>query len=196
MSTKTLALIALTTLWGFNEARADVVGDRVLLIANGGQCGASAKSFTRIKQLPDGSQIAEGGEFQVPNGSYLEITSVEYTTPYSTAWAADYLEYVDVAIRQRTGTARTTVLYAAYQNRSTYADNGDGAYVGIGEVVGTGGQTHHAAFPVGPLMGSAGRLCLSAKSSFFLFGGTARVRGRLLPSGEPPIITPPPGVHR
>jgi hypothetical protein len=53
-----------------------------------------------------------------------------------------------------------------------------------------GTQTRVAAFPVGPLMSSAGRLCLSASSNFQLYSGSVRVRGRLIPTGSP-IITAP-----
>lgn len=183
-----LAGSLLATMWS-GDARADIVSDRVLLVTGGGGCPSGEMSFRRIQQRPDGSQTAETSEYQVPYGSYLEVTSIEYTTPYSTPWAQWLYQVVDVSIHQRSGTASTLVLDARYQNSTLYGKEADLSYSEIGEAASPGAETHVASFPVGPLMGSAGRLCVSAANNFWLFGGSIRVRGHLLPSGEPPIVT-------
>jgi hypothetical protein len=174
-------------------ARADAVSDRVLLIPGGGSCATNTPMFRRIKQLPDGSQTTETVEFQVPSGTYLEITSVEYTLPYYTPWAKFYVQSLDVTIRQRGGTASTSVLSARYGNSSVFADDGTSNYADIGELVSSGAQSHTAAFPVGPLMSAGGRLCAASSANFWMYGGTVRIRGRLIPSGEVGVM-PSPGT--
>src|SRR6476620_457982 len=103
MNTKLLALLSLTTLFAVDEARADVVSDRVFLTAGASGCPTDQLGFRRIKQMPDGSQSLESTEFQAPYGTYLEITSVEYTTPNDSSWAKVLYQPLDVVIRQRTG---------------------------------------------------------------------------------------------
>lgn len=179
-----LAIVAILPVASL-EARADVVSDRVLLTTGPATCGTGALGFHRTRQMPDGSQTVESAEFQVPSGSYLEVVDVEYITPYWTAWAKDYQQWIDVSIRQRTGTASTVVLAASYQNRATYGDNGNGSYVETGEVLGTGGQTHAVAFAAGPLMSSDARLCaVPNTNNFWIYGGRVTVRGRLIPTGD------------
>lgn len=183
------ALLALPTLASIPEARADVVSDRVYLTTmSSSACGTASLGFKRIKQLPDGTSTAESSEFVVPNGMYLEITSVEYTPPYSSAWAKFYQQFISVAIRPRSGAAGSaTVLNASWQNPTIYGTNGSTAddYSEIGEIVQAGAQTHTVTFPVGPLMSSAGRLCTNATSNnFWIYGGSVAVRGLLIPTGS------------
>ncbi len=183
-TTLALALALVTAAAAADEARADVVTDRVLLVTGSayGCTGTGALGFRRVLQQPDGSQTMESTEFQVPSNQYLEVTSVEYTTPYYTPWAKSYVQSLDLTLRRRAGGASTLVFMGRYQNASTYAD--DGAELeDLGERVSPAAQTRVAAFPVGPLMGSTARLCASATSSFWTFGGTVRVRGRLVPTG-------------
>ena len=189
MTTKLLALLSLLTVLSTGEARADVVSDRVFLITGAPGCPTGSIGFRRIKQTPDGAQTQESNEFQVPLGSYLEVTSIEYTTPYHTQWAMDYSQSLDILIRARNGSTSTSVLSARYQNGSVYAKDGN-AYVGVGEIASQGARTRVAAFPAGPLMGSAARLCAAATHNFWLFGGSVRVRGRLIPTGG--LVVPPP----
>lgn len=169
-------------------ARADVITDRVLLYTGGSGCG-----FRRIKQLPDGAQTQETTEYQVPYGQYLEITSIEYTLPYWMAWAKFFQQSLDVTIKQRTGTASTNILAVKYGNETGHYEDQNDEFQQTGEFSTQGAQTHVAAFPSGPLMGNAGRLCVAAPLHFWNFGGAIRVRGRLLASGEPPVAPNPGG---
>lgn len=179
----TIALLCLGALGtAAEEARADVVSDRVLLMTGGTGC-TNATSFRRVVQGPDGASTVESTEFQVPAGKYLEITSIEYTTPYWTPWARSYRQSLSLGIRQRNGTASNSVFTAWYQNQAVYAADGDNLDV-TGEQVAPGARTNVVAFPVGPLMSSAGRLCALASSNFWLFQGEVRVRGRLIPTGD------------
>ncbi|HSN25776.1 MAG TPA: hypothetical protein VLT45_05805 [Kofleriaceae bacterium] len=184
-----LPLLAVLVSASLRSARADVVSDRVYLTTGTSTCGTGALGFHRVKQLPDGSSSAETGEFVVPSGSYLEITSVQYTIPNATPWARDYVQSLTVAIRQRTGTASTPVLTATYENQTLYGDSGD-SVAAIGELAGPGALSHVAAFPAGPLMSSAGRLCAAPNSNnFWIYGGSVTVRGRLIPTGD--LVTIP-----
>jgi len=187
----TLLVSLLGALGAVTEARADVASDRVLLITGSTFGCTGGTGFKRLKQSPDGTSTTETAEFQVPEGTYLEITSVEYTTPYHTLWASFYVQSIDLNIRNRSSAASASVLSARYHNSATYGDNGDG-YVDIGQLVSPGARTQVAAFPAGPLMSSAARLCLNVTTNFWTFGGAVRVRGRLIPTGQPVIEPPPP----
>ena len=166
------------------EAHADPVSDRVYLTTTGSTaCGTNGKGFTRTIQQPDGSWTPVSGEFTVPQNMYLEITSVEYTTPYWTAWAKEYTQTLNVSIKQRVGTYSTSVLNATYMNQTIYGESA-GVFEAIGEIVSPGAQTRIASYPVAPLMSSAGRLCVAPNvRDFWTYSGNSVVRGRLIPSG-------------
>jgi hypothetical protein len=185
------ALIALPVLASIPEAHADPVSDRVYLTTIGvAACGTKGLGFARTLQKPDGSWTAESSEFVVPAGMYLEITSVDYITPYWTAWAMDYTQWINVAIKQRVGTMSTAVLNAAYMNQTFYGGDDTAGYEAIGEIASPGAQTHVASFPIGPLMSSAGRLCATPNMrEFWIYGGAVTVRGRLMSSGLPVVTT-------
>lgn len=173
-------------------AHADPVSDRVFLQSGGVSatgCPANSKGFQRIKQNPDGSETRENSEFVVPQGMYLEITSVQYITPYGTGWAADYAQWLDITINQKVGTAKTSVLNATYQNGTVYGGDNYAGWQSIGEVVAPGSQSHVASFPVGPLMNSNGHLCATPQRSEFWNGGWVWIRGRLIPTGSPVATT-------
>lgn len=176
------------------EAHADAVTDRVVLIPGGaGACGANQTTFRRVLQQPDGRSTTETTEFTVPSGTYLEITSIEYTTPYWTSWAKFYVQSIDVNIRQRVGSAATNIFSAKYQNATTYAEDATDAFIDLGQFNSPGAKTHVASFPVGPLMSNAARLCASGyTNNFTMYGGSIRVRGRLIPNGGP-VVAPAPG---
>jgi hypothetical protein len=172
----------------FTAARADVVSDRVLLVTGGSGCG-----FKRIKQLPDGAQTQETVEYQVPYGQYLEITSIEYTLPHWMAWAKFFTQSLDVTIKQRFGTASTNILAVRFGNQTGFYEDAAQNFEQSYEFASQGAQTHVAAFPSGPLLGNAGRLCVTTPLHFWNFGGAIRVRGRLIASGEPPVAPNPGG---
>lgn len=173
------------------EARADVASDRVLLVA-GSQfgCSTGAIGFKRLRQDPDGGSFQESIEYQVPEGSYLDITSIEYTTPYYLKWATSYVQSIDLVIRKRTASVATNIFSARYHNRATYASD-NYVFDETNEYVSPGATTRVATFPAGPLMSSGGRLCLSASNNFFIYGGSVRVRGRLISSGSAVPMQPP-----
>lgn len=177
------ALSSLATVGGARAAHADAASDRVFLTAGAASGCAGAVGFKRITQDPDGGQTLATTEFQVPDGAYLEITSVEYATPYYLGWASGYTQAIDLTIRKRVGSGSASVFSGRYQNQTTFASD-NGALVDVGELVGPGAFTHVAAFPVGPLMSSNARLCVAVASSFWTFGGSVRVRGRLIPTDE------------
>jgi hypothetical protein len=183
---RTLLALAFVTS-SFTAAHADVVTDRVLLVTGGSGCG-----FKRIKQLPDGAQTQESTEYQVPYGQYLEITSIEYTLPYWMAWAKFFAQSLDVTIKQRAGAASTNILAVRFGNQSGFYEDA-AEFQQSYEFMSQGAQTHVAAFPSGPLMGNAGRLCVTTPLHFWNFGGAIRVRGRLIASGEPPVVPNPGG---
>jgi hypothetical protein len=174
-------------------AHADTASDRVFLTTGGTGCPTGSTSLKRIRQSPDGSQVAETAEFVVPAGKYLEITSVEYTTPSSTAWATGYTQSLALNIRQRSGTGATNVFLASFANHPLYDEDANNVLHGFGQFVSGGGQTHATSFPAGPLMSSAGRLCFTAPSNFHIYGGSVRVRGRLIAS-DGMIVSPTDGT--
>lgn len=177
-----LALTVSTYAAGEQAAQADVVSDRVFLVTGATGCPTNSMGFKRIRQTPDGTTVPETAEFVVPSGKYLEITSIEYTTPHSTPWAQSYVQYLTVSIRQRSGTGAASVFNASYQNRTMYDEDASYNLSAFGQYVSPGAETHVASFPAGPLMSPAGRLCVTATSNFYTFGGSVRVRGRLIPS--------------
>lgn len=191
MNHKLMIAVCLGALVPVQAARADVVSDRVFLVTGSSGCPTGWVGFKRIRQSPDGSQVPETAEFQVPAGKYLEITSVEYTTPYHTPWAKFYAQQLSLNIRQRAGSATTNIFSAVFQNRTMFDEDANDNFNGFGQYVSPGAETHVASFPVGPLMSNNGRLCFQASSNFYTFGGWIRVRGRLIATGE--IIVGPPG---
>jgi hypothetical protein len=169
------------------HARADVVSDRVYLVNGTNTCGTNSSGFYRIKQMPDGSQVPETTEFQVPYGSYLEITNIEYTTPYWTEWAKFYSQSIDFNIRGRTTPGSTNIHSGRFKNLTVFAEDENDNFVDVNEYVSPAVQAHVISYPAGPLMGSTARLCVTAASNFWSFGGNVRVRGRLIASGEQPL---------
>lgn len=182
-------LSTLTAAAAAPDAHADVASDRVLLVTGSTYGCSGATGFKRIRQDPDGGTVTETAEYQVPSGYYLDISSVEYTTPYSTPWALGYVQSLDLNIRRRSGTGSSHVFSARYQNRTVYA--GGASFDVTNEYVAPGAETYVATLPDGPLMGTGGRLCVSAASNFWVFGGSVRVRGRLIPTGAT-VISPTP----
>lgn len=176
-------LSTLTAAAAAPDAHADVASDRVLLVTGSAYGCSGAIGFKRLRQDPDGGTVTESAEYQVPNGYYLDISSVEYTTPYHTTWALGYVQSLDLNIRRRSGTGSSHVFSARYQNRPVYAGTSSSLDT-TNEHVGPGAETHVASFPDGPLMGAGGRLCVSAVSNFWTYGGSVRVRGRLIPTGS------------
>lgn len=193
--TSVLALTALSTLAAAAvdqpTAHADVASDRVLLVTGSafGCTGTATLGFRRLRQDPDGGSVQESAEYQVPAGYYLDISSVEYTVPYWLKWALGYSQSVDLNIRKRSGTGSSHVFSAKYGNGDTWAGV-DGVYEETNEHPAPGVYTSVASFPDGPLMGNGGRLCVSASSNFWTYGGNVRVRGRLIPTGSPLIAAP------
>jgi hypothetical protein len=192
-----LALTLLSTLAtaaaDLPTAHADVASDRVLLVTGSsyGCTGTSTLGFRRLRQDPDGGSVQESIEYQVPAGHYLDISSIEYTVPYWLKWALGYSQSIDLNIRRRSGTGSAHVFSAKYGNGDTWISDG-GVYEASNEHPSPGVYTNVASFPDGPLMGSGGRLCASASSNFWLYGGNVRVRGRLIPTGSPVVIAEPP----
>ncbi len=123
-------------------------------------------------------------------GTYLEITSIEYTLPYWTAWAKFFMQTIDFTVRQRGGSQSTNILSVRYGNQTGYYEDANDAFLQNYQFTSQGAQTHVAAFPSGPLMGSAGRLCMTNKNDYWMYGGNVRIRGRLIASGEPPMADP------
>jgi hypothetical protein len=194
MNHKLMIALCLGAVAATGEARADAVTDRVMLVPGGGGCGTNQASFRRILQHPDGRQTTETTEFTVPLGKYFEITSVEYTTPYWTQWAKFYVQSIDLNIRQRVGTAGTNVFSARYGNAATYTEDEAYNFINIDQYPSQGPVTRVASFPVGPLMSAAARLCLGGYTSNFTnYGGSIRVRGRLISSGDAIVVPPPDG---
>jgi hypothetical protein len=187
------SLIAICFVLAPAAAHADVVSDRVFLQAGAGGCPTGQTGFARIKQYPDGTQVKETTEFAVPVGYFLEITSVEYTTPYDMMWAKFFAQYINVDIRQRGGSSSTNVLTASYGMGSTYYET-DEQFHRLYHYNEQGPRTEVASFPVGPLMSAAGRLCVSAKKQFWDAGGNVRVRGRFVSNGTAPMPNPGGGV--
>ena len=174
-------------------ADADAVSDRVMLEIGAAGCPTGSHGFRRIKQQPDGTQIVETTEFVVPTGKYLEITSIDYTTPYRTREISYLLHHVSLDIRQRVGTAATSVFQFSYNNLSAYVQNDDYTLDVTGELMSQGAVTRVASFPVGPLMSPHGRLCLAGPQTFFGQQGRVRVRGRLIPQ-DTIVVNPGGGV--
>jgi hypothetical protein len=193
MNHKLLFALGLAALTPSTAAHADAVTDRVFLVTGGGGCPTGQMSFRRILQLPDGRSTQEQSEFTVPAGKYLEITSVEYTTPYHTQWASFFQQFLDVHIRQRNGSARASILNATFQNTTMFTDDENSKFINIGQYMSQGAVHQAVAFPVGPLMSSNGRLCVDVKKDFWTYGGTVRIRGRFIASGELPVEPPPGG---
>ena len=183
-----LALITLSSLTAV-DAHADAVSDRVVLTTGPSTCGSNASGFKRVKYLPDGTSTTDTAEFQVPAGSYLEITNIEYVLPYSTLWARSYVQTLNINMNPRTSAFGSNIVSIRYNNRAVYAGDEYEGYVGVGELVSPGAQTHVIAYPVGPLMGSAARLCVNTANNFWVYGGSVKIRGRLIPNGE--MITSP-----
>jgi len=177
-------------------ARADLVSDRVLLVPTAtAACGNGTRGFSRVQQKPDGTEVAESGEFQVPSGFYLEITSVDYTLPYYTKSAGIYWQGIDLTMRKRTNTyGGTSVLSTRYMNHLTFGDNGGGNLVEVGQYVSPSADLRSVSFPVGPLMDLNARLCVAAPNDFWLYQGSMRVRGRLVPNGSTTIINTGGGI--
>jgi hypothetical protein len=161
-------------------AEADAASDRVMLEPHAVGCPTGSTGFKRVKQHPDGSQSAETAEFVVPAGKYLEITSIDYTTPYSTRTITSYVQHVSLNIRQRLGAAATNVFHFSYNNKTQFVQDADYTFDGTTEFMSPGAATRVASFPAGPLMSPQGRLCVTAPDSFWLFQGRVRVRGRLI----------------
>jgi hypothetical protein len=188
---RSLMLLSLASLsaFGATEAHADAVTERVYLTAGAAGCGTGSLGFRRINQNPDGSHTIDTAEYQVPYGQYLEITSIEYTIPYWTPWAKFYTQSIEFNLRQRYGTQGTNILSVRYSNSTTFVEDEKDNYLSVSESVAPGAQTHVAAFPSGPLMGNAARLCVtpSNNSQYWMYGGNIRARGRLIASGEPPM---------
>src|SRR5688572_1345520 len=101
MNHKLMLALCLATIASTEAAHADVVTDRVVLVTGGTGCSTGQRAFVRLHQKPDGTQTQDTTEFVVPAGKYLEITSVEYTTPYSTMWATSYVQSIDLNMRPR-----------------------------------------------------------------------------------------------
>lgn len=177
------------------QAHADEVSDRVLLITGAPGCSGGS-GFKRVIQSPDGGETYETGEFQVPYGKYLVITSIEYTTPYWTTWAKWYVQNISVGIRKRSGTGNSaSVFNAQYQNQSTYMQDANDELQSTKQSISQGARTEVATFPDGPLMSPNGRLCLTVSdNNFWTFGGTMRVRGHLINSGSTSTIPPNGGI--
>ena len=184
-------LLALASLTAFTptEARADAVTERVYLTAGAAGCGTGSLGFRRINQKPDGSHTIDTVEYQVPYGQYLEITSIEYTIPYWTPWAKFYYQTIEFNLKQRYGTQGTNILSVRYGNSTTFVEDENDNFLSVNEYVSPGAQTRVASFPSGPLVGNAGRLCVtpSSNNQYWMYGGNIRVRGRLIASGEPPL---------
>lgn len=194
MNHKLMIALSLCFTASIQEVRADAVTDRVLLEVGAGGCPTGQSSFRRLLQYPDGRQASESGEFVVPTGKYLEITSIEYTTPSASSPVVSDIspQSIDLYLRQRSGSAITPLFSAKYQLQSTWGMDGIRLF-NLEQWVATGAKTHVAAFPVGPLVSPLGRLCLATSNTkFSSLGGSVRVRGRLIPSGE--ITIPPGGV--
>jgi hypothetical protein len=185
-------LIVLGLVASAQPAFADIAGDRVLLVTGATGCPTGSTGLKRVRQSPDGSQVAETAEFVVPTGKYLEVTTVEYTTPTSTAWATSYTQRLYLNIRQRIGTGATNIFSASFANRGMYDEDENYVFHGFGQYVSPGGETHVASFPSGPLMNSAGRLCFTAPNNFNVYGGSFRVRGRLIAS-DGMVVSPTDG---
>jgi hypothetical protein len=183
-------LIVAGLLAATNLAHADAASDRVFLVTGAAGCPTGQSAFKRIRQSPDGTQVQETAEFVVPAGKYLEITSIEYTTPYWTAWAKSYTQQIALNMRQRVGTGSTNVFVASFNNRAMYDEDANDNLHTFGQFVATGAQTLGVAYPTGPLMSSAARLCFSAPSNFFTFNGSIRVRGRLIANDSGAVLTP------
>lgn len=168
-------------------ARADLVSERVLLVPTASAaCGTGTRGFSRIQQKPDGTEVAESGEFQVPSGYTLEITSVDYTLPYYTKSAGMFWQGIDLYIRKRTNSyGGTSVLSTRYMNHLTFGDNGGGNLVEVGQYVSPSADLRSVAFPVGPLMDQNARLCVATPNDFWTFQGSMRVRGRLISTSTP-----------
>lgn len=173
------------------DARADVVNERVVLVTGTSTCGANALGFKRVKQMPDGTYSNDSVEFQVPYGSYLEITNVEYFVPGYTRWAGGYTQSIDVNVKNRSTGVGWNVFSARFGNHAVYAGNDYDGYTTIEEVNAPGADNRAVAFPIGPLMGSTARLCAQGSQNYWVHGGHVRVRGRLIPSGEAPVNAPP-----
>ena len=171
------------------SAHADTAGDRVLLLTGAAGCPSGQTGFRRLHQSPDGPQTLDSTEFQVPAGKYLEITNIEYTFPYWTAFASSYVQSVDLFVRQRVGTQVTNAFAVTYSNAPVF-DAGANGFSDFGQYTSPGAETHVATFPAGPLVSSQARLCLSAASTFFSTG-RYKIRGRLIAADA--TIQPPGG---
>jgi hypothetical protein len=185
MNAKLMLAFCLAAAASTEVAHADAVSDRVVLYPfhGGTGCGTGRTAFHRQVEKPDGTSTQETTEFVVPAGKYLEVTSIQYTTPYSTLWAKDYVQSFDLAIRSRTANHSTGVFFARYMNKPHHYRQDDDSFTTGDTFTAHGAETHVASFPVGPLMSSAARLCMTADAKFWTFGGSIRVRGRLIPTG-------------
>jgi hypothetical protein len=173
------------------SAHADTAGDRVLLVAGGvSGCPGAQASFHRVHQSPDGYENPESTEFQVPAGKYLEITSIEYTLPGGMRSATSYVQYLDLFLRQRSGTRYTNLFAVTYSNSPLFHENADYSFTELNDFTSPGVDTHVGTFPAGPLVSNQARLCLSTPASY---GTTQRykIRGRLIPAD--PTAVPPGG---
>ncbi|MFN0248700.1 MAG: hypothetical protein ACKV2T_17560 [Kofleriaceae bacterium] len=189
--TMTFATGALLATLLTSNAHADVVGDRVVLVQGTNGCPAGEVGFQRLHQSPDGTSRLEATEFQVPAGKYLEVTNVEYSLPHWTGYAIGYQQSLGIFGRQRAGASSIAIFTATFANSNLLEIDERGNAVGAGSFVAQNSATHVVAFPVGPLVGTALRVCAKSEAGFWVHDGRVQIRGRLVTAD--PTFLPPPG---
>jgi len=182
------AILASTAL--ASTARADVASDRVVLIL-GGACPKGATTpaigslLRRLYLNPDGTTTQETTEYRVPPGHYLEVTDMEWQpSGMIPRWGQQLTLFVQnrnnasqFYAAAAFGWGPMSIAVQSGSNPSLLDPTPQSVYDRMT-------RTH--SFGTGPLVSSAGRLCVQNSwdtNQLPSAGAGVIVRGRLIPTG-------------